>query len=151
MLKTKEWTAVVQYLQPASENKDLYRKIRAKDPAIQELAGTIKKDGLLEPIVITQDFYILSGHRRAVACKVAGLIKVPVRIVPFTHDDPRFLTLLREFNRQRVKGVDEILRESIEGALDLDRYNAEVAELDDDDTRILQVKAKADKLLRGIQ
>lgn len=126
-LTTKNSVVSLIDLQTAPENRDLYRAISNKDPAIQALSRTIKKDGLLEPIVVTEDFYILSGHRRKVAAIMALVYEAPVRIVPFTHNDPRFLTLLREFNRQRVKGVDEILREAMIDVSDEDlrAYHAE--------------------------
>ena len=140
-ITTSDMNVEVEYLLPAPENRELYRKIRAKDPAIQELAASIKKDGLLDPIIITEDYYIISGHRRAVACKVAKMVKVPVRIVAdlyYKDDDPLFLILLREFNRQRVKGVDEILREALidVGGDDLRVYRAAslAEQLDGDDS-----------------
>jgi hypothetical protein len=61
------------------------------------------------------DGWILSGHRRHAAARSAGLNEVPCRFEPFRRkDDPdRFLVLLREHNRQRVKSLDEQLREEV--------------------------------------
>jgi hypothetical protein len=100
-------------LKPSPENDELYRPVSLDDPEVIRLAGSIKKNGLLEPIIITEDNYILSGHRRRVACMLAGLEEVPVRVHPIRHDDPEFLPLLRECNRQRAKSFDEILRETV--------------------------------------
>ena len=101
----------IDSLRPAPENDDLYRPVDPNDPAQKELAASIRKHGICEPLVATQDGWILSGHRRYAAAGAAGLRLVPVRFAPFRRDDDpnRFLTLLRECNRQRVKSLDEML------------------------------------------
>jgi hypothetical protein len=105
-------------VQPCPENETLlYNRIREDDPDVIALAKSIETYGLKEPLVLTLDYYILSGHRRCVACQLAGLDIVPVRFEPIRRsdgeepEDPRVLILLREFNRQRVKTFDEIVRE----------------------------------------
>jgi hypothetical protein len=99
-------------LKPSPENDALYRPVSMDDPEVIRLAESIKQRGLLEPIIITEDNYILSGHRRRVACMLAGVKEVPVRVHSIRHNDPEFLPLLRECNRQRTKSFDEILRET---------------------------------------
>jgi hypothetical protein len=100
-------------LKPSPENDALYRPVSMDDPEVIRLAESIKQRGLLEPIIITEDNYILSGHRRRVACMLAGVKEVPVRVHSIRHNDPEFLPLLRECNRQRTKSFDEILRETV--------------------------------------
>ena len=75
--------------------------------------ASIRKSGINTPLEISDDGYIISGHRRHTAAKLAGLESVPCRIAPITHDDPRFVPLLCECNRQRVKGFEELLREAV--------------------------------------
>lgn len=105
-------------IRPSPENDRLYRPIDANDPTIQQLAESIGENGILEPLVVTEDGYILSGHRRYAAARLAGLPTVPVRQESISRaDDPdRFLELLREHNRQREKTFDERLREEIVSA-----------------------------------
>ncbi len=69
----------------------------------------------MEPLVVTLDGYILSGHRRFAAARLAELKQVPVRVVPIRRSDDidAFVRLLREYNRQRDKTLDEKLREEI--------------------------------------
>lgn len=98
---------------PCPQNDDLYKPVRLDDPEFLDLVASVREIGLQEPIVVTTDYMVLSGHRRREACKQAGIALVPCRIVPIRSSDPRCLRLLREFNRQRVKSFDEILREQL--------------------------------------
>jgi hypothetical protein len=105
-------------IRPSPENDTLYHPIDRSAPDIKALVASIKAHGVKEPLVITRDRWILSGHRRHVAARAAGLTTVSCRIEPITRgDDPeRFLILLREFNRQREKSFDEKLREEVVSA-----------------------------------
>ncbi len=109
---------------PASVNDQVYKPIDPSDTGIQALAKSIKKRGLLVPIVVTLDNVILSGHRRRVACEVAGLEHVLVRRESIHSTDPNFLELLVEHNEQRVKSVDEQFREAVVTANKADAYKA---------------------------
>jgi hypothetical protein len=100
-------------LRPSPENDRIYRPIDPSDPNIRSLAESIVENGIMEPLTITSDFFIISGHRRLAAAKLAGVETVPCVIESITHDDPDFLRLLTECNRQRVKSNDEILREAV--------------------------------------
>ncbi len=94
-------------------NDLLYRPIDPASEDIADLADSIKTNGLLQPLIITEDGYVVDGHRRLAACQRTGLREVKCQILPIDHNDPRFLTLLREGNRQRVKSIDEIIREQL--------------------------------------
>lgn len=102
-------------IKPSPENDKLYRPVSPDDPEIVGLAQSIEEHGMREPLVLSRDRYIISGHRRYVAAQVAGLNAVPVRYEDVRRaDDPdRFLLLLREHNRQRVKDFSEKVREAV--------------------------------------
>ena len=105
----------------------MYRPVDPSDPDIVALARSIQDNGLREPLTVSSDGYILSGHRRFAAAKLAGLVEVPCRIDPIKREtDPDgFVRLLREHNRQRVKSLDEQIREAIIDA-DPDEARAEL-------------------------
>lgn len=94
-------------------NDYLYHPVNRDDPEIINLAESIRVNGLREPLVINEDLYIISGHRRKVACELAGVFNVPCEVLPIPIDSPEFIVMLREYNRQRVKSNDEVIRESI--------------------------------------
>ena len=74
--------------------------------------------GILEPLVISADRFIISGHRRHMAAGIAGLKHVPCRTIAIRRGngekaDDVFVKLLREHNRHRIKSRNELLREAI--------------------------------------
>lgn len=100
-------------LKPAQINGEIYKAIDPKSERIQTLAANIRRNGLLQPIHITTDLVILSGHTRAVACKVAGLKHVDVCIEPFESTVANFNDLLVSHNSQRKKTPDEEVCEAL--------------------------------------
>jgi len=100
-------------LRPAWVNDQIYKPVSEDDPATIKLAENVRELDLLEPLVVTLDNIILSGHRRRVAAKLAGLEVVPVRRHPIRYDDPNFEKVLVAFNEQRVKSIDESIREEL--------------------------------------
>ena len=116
-------------IRPAPENDKLYRPVDPSDSAIVALSESIREHGLREPLVLSRDGYILSGHRRHAAATLAGLEHVPCRYESITRADDidGFIVLLREFNRQRVKSLDEQIREAV---IDADPEEARAELLD---------------------
>lgn len=74
-----------------------------EDESMTELVGSIKQSGVLSPIVARPHpeggYEILSGHRRAKACEIAGITEVPVVVKDL--DDDTAIILLVDSNLQR--------------------------------------------------
>jgi hypothetical protein len=112
----------VSSLKPSPENTQLYRDT-VDDPDIGKLAASIKRNGC-EPLIITADNFIVSGHRRREALEDNGQIFVQCRVLPFPRSHwttDEFVTLLREHNHQRNKTIGEQVREEL---VDLDPEKA---------------------------
>lgn len=105
----------IESINPSPENDRLYYPIDPEDPEVQKLAESIREHGILVPLVLTNDGWLLSGHRRLVAAKIAGLTHVPCQTADIsrTGDRDTFMRLLMECNRQRVKSFDTQLQEAI--------------------------------------
>lgn len=61
---------------------------------IDELVDSVKEFGVIQPIIVECDgdrYQILAGLRRLKAAKLAGLEKVPVKIVELTYSEYREL------------------------------------------------------------
>jgi len=115
---------------PSPENDRLYRPVVDDDPDIVALATSIRENGVMEPLVVTEDGHIVSGHRRYAAAQIAGLEEVPCRVLPIRRLDDldRFLVLLREYNRQREKSLDERIREQLVSVNPEEAYQSLVAQ-----------------------
>lgn len=102
-------------IHPSPENDELYTPFNPADPVDASLAKSIGREGVLDPLVLSLDGYILPGHRRYGAAKLAGLSEVPCRFHDVRRTDDRhgFVRMLREYNRQREKTRAEKLREAI--------------------------------------
>src|SRR5262249_55837155 len=99
-------------IRPARINDSIYKPIAPSAPGIVSLAKSIRDLGLKEPLVITDDNVILSGHRRFAACQQAGLEVIPCRreVPPVRSTDPGFAKLLVAYNEPRVKTPAEQIR-----------------------------------------
>lgn len=98
-------TQLVTSLRPHPLNDSIYG-----DRASSDLVESIKKVGVLNPLLITADGIIISGHRRWAAASAAGLLSIPVVIFHST-DALDIEEALIESNRQREKTNEQIGRE----------------------------------------
>ena len=74
----------------------------------QEFLESIKTSGVIEPIVITQDKVIVSGHQRVRACKELGITEILAETKHYKSEDDVIKDLLETNIRQRgdVGGSD---------------------------------------------
>lgn len=86
-----------------------------REPVDEELVESIKKHGILEPVVITKDGKVISGHRRLkAAMNIQPVPQVPCRVISFPPGQRGLLEeqeAIIEFNRQRRKTDQQIARE----------------------------------------
>jgi hypothetical protein len=102
---------LVRDLQTPPENDAIYGRIRPGDLDVQELAKNIKRNGILEPLVVSVDGYVLSGNRRLTAARMIDLEVVPVRYENVRRGEAGFVRLIVSYNTQRVKTLDQQARE----------------------------------------
>jgi ParB/Sulfiredoxin domain len=60
----------IDQIWPSPENALLYHPVTPDDEATIAMADSIRANGILEPIVISADNYIISGHRRECAARI---------------------------------------------------------------------------------
>ena len=81
------------------------------DPeAIKELSKTVKKYGLIQPIVATLDrdkYIIVAGERRFRAAQMAGLKTVPVIVKTLTRKQIDEIALIENIQRQNLNPIEE--------------------------------------------
>ncbi len=91
-------------------NKDQPR-IHFDEEALQELADSIEKHGLLQPIVVRPmiggTYQIVAGERRWRACRMAGLTTVPVIIKSLDDKETMEIALIENLQRMDLNPVEE--------------------------------------------
>lgn len=110
----------IRSIKPSPENDDIYGAVDPKNPDLIYLANDIIRNGIREPLQVSSDGFIVSGHLRYAAAKLAKLKTIPVVYVALEradHDAHEWKKILRGYNHQRVKSKAVRLREM---ALDID-------------------------------
>ncbi|KPJ61182.1 MAG: hypothetical protein AMJ46_02370 [Latescibacteria bacterium DG_63] len=78
--------------------------------ALGELADSIRQRGVLQPIVVRQTesgFELVAGERRFLACKKAGLEKIPAVLKEAGEEDVMELALIENLQREDLNPIDE--------------------------------------------
>ncbi len=81
------------------------------EEALAELADSIQKHGLIQPIVVRPTasgvYQIVAGERRWRACRMAGLIEVPVVIKELDDQNYFEIALIENLQREDLNAVEE--------------------------------------------
>ena len=82
------------------------------DDSLEELATSIKADGVIQPIVVRKvgdKYEIIAGERRFRASKLAGLEKVPIIIKNVSDRKARELALVENIQREDLNPIEEAI------------------------------------------
>lgn len=81
------------------------------DAKINELAESIKKNGLIQPIAVRPDkdntYEIIAGERRWIAAQKAGLHKVPVVVLDLNDTQALELAIIENIQREDLNSIEE--------------------------------------------
>jgi ParB family transcriptional regulator, chromosome partitioning protein len=102
-------TLVVSQLQPGKYQPRSYMD----DAALQTLAGSIKAQGIMQPILVREiapDRYeIIAGERRWRASQLAGLSEVPVLVRDIADEAALAMALIENIQRENLNPLEEAL------------------------------------------
>ena len=91
-------------------NRTQPRKVFDEE-ALQELADSISKHGLIQPIVVRPEangtYRIIAGERRWRACRMAGLAEVPVAIKEIDDRALMEMALIENLQREDLNAIEE--------------------------------------------
>ena len=108
---------LISRINTAKENDYIYDRFGIDNADDRDLAISIRDKGVQEPLTLSSDHFLLSGHRRLAASRYLGLRTVPVRIVAdVVFEDltaQQRLEVLRLHNQQRDKTPGERIRERL--------------------------------------
>ncbi len=97
----------VEHIQPGKYQP----RQKIEESALQELADSIKSQGIIQPIVvraIDDDKYeIIAGERRWRAAQIAGLTEIPVVIRAIKDDAAIAMSLIENIQRQDLNAIEE--------------------------------------------
>jgi len=83
------------------------------EEALQELANSIKKQGVLQPIVIrpisSDKYEIIAGERRWRASQIAGLDTIPAIIKPVGDEAAIAMSLIENIQRENLNPIEEAM------------------------------------------
>ena len=96
-------------------------RIFFSEEKIEELAKSIKKNGLIQPIAVRPDknntYEIVAGERRWLAAQKAGLHEVPVIVLSINDQESLELAIVENIQRENLntieeaKGYDRLIKE----------------------------------------
>jgi ParB family transcriptional regulator, chromosome partitioning protein len=96
----------IDQIEPNSEQP---RK-RFADAALDELAQSIRANGIVQPIIVRKkgsNYQIVAGERRWRAAQRAGLRRIPVVVREVSDDKLLELALIENIQRQELNAVEE--------------------------------------------
>ena len=82
------------------------------DDSLEELANSIKADGVIQPIVVRKvgdKYEIIAGELRFRASKLAGLEKVPIVVKNVSDRKARELALVENIQREDLNPIEEAI------------------------------------------
>jgi ParB family chromosome partitioning protein len=81
-----------------------------KEEALEQLASSIKKHGLIQPITVRylgqKRFELISGERRLRASKIAGIAEIPAYIREVNDDDMIAFALIENIQREELNPLE---------------------------------------------
>ena len=97
---------------------------------IQELAQSIKENGLIQPIIVRKSpvlgYEILAGERRYRASIVAGLSEVPVIVKKLSDQDMMLHSIIENLQRENLNPIEEA--KAYQSLIDKGFTHTEIAE-----------------------
>jgi len=94
---------------------DFQPRVHVDDTRLQELARSIKANGVIQPIIVRKiddRFQIIAGERRWRAAKLAGLLRVPVVVRDVAAGQEKSLlevALIENIQREDLNPIEEAL------------------------------------------
>src|SRR6266702_341893 len=74
---------------------------------LEELAESIRSQGVLQPLLVTPMGVVVAGHRRLAAARLAGLSEVPVIVRDLDALQAQEIMLVENLQRHEITGLEE--------------------------------------------
>jgi len=100
----------IPIIKPAHVQTRIYDSLSQQQESIDELSRSIKKHGLLQPIIvrpINRGFEIVAGHRRFQACKILRWKTIPAMVKDVSDKDAFEIQLVENIQRKTLDPIEE--------------------------------------------
>ena len=81
------------------------------DEQLQSLASSIKRKGVLQPILVQKipggGYQLVAGERRTRASRLAGLTEIPAIITNFSSEEQQEIAILENVQRENLNPIEE--------------------------------------------
>ena len=110
--ETKETVQKVALIGDINRNK-FQPRIKFDDNKLSELAESIKRNGVIQPIAVRKDildpgrFEIIAGERRWLAAQRAGLHEVPIVILNLSDNEVLEVAIVENIQREDLNTIEE--------------------------------------------
>lgn len=103
-------TVKIDYIHP---NKLQPRKLFDREK-LEELANSIKENGIIQPIIVTKSmdedgYELVAGERRLEASKLAGFDEIPVIIRSISPKEKLLYAIIENVQREDLNAIEEAL------------------------------------------
>jgi len=103
-------TVKIEYIHP---NKLQPRKLFDREK-LEELANSIKENGIIQPIIVTKSndeegYELVAGERRLEASKLAGFDEIPVIIRSISSKEKLLYAIIENVQREDLNAIEEAL------------------------------------------
>ncbi len=88
-------------------------RLKFNEEKIIQLANSIKKNGIIQPIVVRKNkfdlerYEIIAGERRWIAAQKAGLHEVPVNILNLSDNEALEVSIIENIQREDLNSIEE--------------------------------------------
>lgn len=86
-------------------------RVQMDDEALQELAESIKAQGIIQPIIVREhglsQYELIAGERRWRAAQIAGLSEIPVVIKSINDEAALAIGLIENLQRENLNPIEE--------------------------------------------
>ncbi len=79
---------------------------------VQELAQSVRTYGLLQPVIVRenqQDYELVAGHRRLMACEILGWSEIPAIVKRLSNSGMATVALIENLQRENLTFLEEAL------------------------------------------
>ena len=109
---TEEKSSKILHLPINSIRPNPYQPRREMNKeALDDLCSSIKRYGLMQPIVVRQingkDFELIAGERRLRACRMASMDEIPAIVVRAGGTDSAVMALIENIQRENLGYIEE--------------------------------------------